>query len=67
MENVSIWMAQDLMVDRLISRVGVKRTIIGLAAYTDKWHHGISADLLARKWGITLDKFKADTPINNPG
>ena len=58
MANVSIGMAQDLMVDRLISKVRAKRTRSGFANYIDKQHHGISADLLARKWGVVLDKAK---------
>ena len=44
------------MVDRLIRNVRVKRKISGFATYIDKRHHGISADLLERKWGIGLDK-----------
>ena len=43
------------MVDRLISKVRVKRT---RATYIYKQHHGINADLMARKWGIGLDKAK---------
>ena len=58
MEKFSIGMAQDLMVDRLIKKVRIKRTRSGFATYTDKRHHRISADLLARKWGIGLDKAK---------
>ena len=46
------------MVDILISKVRVKRTRSGFVTYTDKQHHGISTDLLARKWGIVLDKAK---------
>ena len=46
------------MVDRLISKVRVKRTRSGFATYTYKRHHGISADILARKWGIGIDKVK---------
>ena len=49
MSNVSIGLAQDLMVDILISKDRVKRTIIGFTTYTDKRHHGISANILARK------------------
>ena len=56
MKNVSIGLAQYLMVDRMISKVRIKRTRSGLANYTDKRHHGTSADLLARKWGIVLGK-----------
>ena len=35
MSNVSIVLAQDLMVERLISKVGVKRTRSGFATYTN--------------------------------
>ena len=45
-----------MMVHRLISKVKVKRKIIGFATYTYKRHHGISADILAKKWGIVVDK-----------
>ena len=58
MENVSIGLDQDLMVDRLISNVRVKKTRSLFSTYIDKRQHGISADLLARKWGIGLDKAK---------
>ena len=58
MENVSIGLAQYLMEDRLISNVRVKRTRSGFANYTDKLHHGISADILAIKWEVGLDKAK---------
>ena len=44
--------------DRLIIKVRVKRKITGLSTYTSKQHHGISADILARKRGIGLDKEK---------
>ena len=49
MANFSIGMAQDLMVDRLIRKVSVKRIRSGFATYTDKQHHGISPDILAKK------------------
>ena len=58
MANVSIRLAQDLMVDILINNVSVRRTRSGYATYTDKQHYGISSDMLARKWGIGLDKEK---------
>ena len=44
------------MVDRLIINFRVRRTRSGYATYTDKQHHGISTDMLARKWGIGLYK-----------
>ena len=52
MEIFSIGLDHDLIMDRLISKVRIKRTIIGFRTYTDKRHHGISADILARKWSI---------------
>ena len=58
MENVYIGTAQELTVDRLKIKVRVKRTRSGFGIYTDKRHHWISADILARKWGIGLDKAK---------
>ena len=54
MESVPIVMAHEFMVDILISNVRVKRTRSGFATYTDKQHRGISADILARKWGIEI-------------
>ena len=58
MSNVSIGMAQDLIVDRLISMFRFNRKRSGFATYIYKLHHGISADLLSRKWGIGIDKAK---------
>ena len=46
------------MVDRLIQKVRVKRKKSGFATYTEKQHHGISDDLLSRKWEIGIDKAK---------
>ena len=57
-ENVSIRLAQDLTVEILLSKVRFKRIISGFATNTDKQHHGISADILARKWGIGINKAK---------
>ena len=59
MANVTFGLAQDLMVDILISKVRVKRKRSGFATYTDMQHHGIQTDLLSRKWGIVLDKAKS--------
>ena len=58
MANFSIGLAQDLMVDRFIRKVRVKRKRLGFTTYTGKQHHGISDDILERKWGIGLDKSK---------
>ena len=56
MENFSIGIAQDLMVDRIIKNVMVSRTRSRYTTYTDNRNHGIRADLLVRKLGIGLDK-----------
>ena len=56
MANVSIGLAQDLMVDILISKFMVKITRSGFAISTYKRQHGISADLSASKYGIRLNK-----------
>ena len=56
MKNVFIGLAHDLVVDRFISKVRVKRKSSRFAIYTDKQHHGISADLLERELGTVLDK-----------
>ena len=58
MSKISIKLSQYLLVDILINNIRVRKTRSGYAAYTDKQHHGISADLLARKWGIVTDNAK---------
>ena len=58
MENVSNGLAPDLIVYILISKFRFNRTRSVFANYTYKRHHGISADLLSRKWGIVIDKAK---------
>ena len=58
MEKFTMGMTQYLMVDGLILKVRVKITRSGFPNYTDKRHYGISADVLARKWGIGIDKAK---------
>ena len=42
------------MVERLIIKVRINKTISGFATYTYKQHHGIRADILARKLGIVI-------------
>ena len=58
MSNISIGLAQELMMERLIRKVRVKRKRSGFANCTDKQHHGIRTDILERKWEIGLDKSK---------
>ena len=43
------------MVDIMISNARVQNKIIGYSAYTDTFHHGLSADLMENKWSIGLD------------
>ena len=55
MAKFSVGLAQEFMADKLISKVRVNITRSGFATYIDKQHHWISAEPLARKWGIRLD------------
>ena len=56
MVNVSIGLAQDLMVDRLIGNIRVSMTKKGYAKITNERHHLLILELLVRKWGIGLEK-----------
>ena len=58
MTNFSIGLSQELMLYRLINKVRVNRTRSAFSTYTYKQHNGISAYILARKWGIGLYKEK---------
>ena len=49
MVHVSLGLAQDLMVDPVISNVKVTKTRIGYATIRNDRHHGISAELLAQR------------------
>ena len=64
MVNVSLGLVQDLMVDRLIANVKVQKTRMGYATLTNERHHGVTADLLATKWGIGIEKAKATLKCN---
>ena len=55
-KSVSIGLVQYLIVDRLIKNGRVTRNRRGYATYTDKPQYGIITDLLARKWGVGIDK-----------
>ena len=57
--DVSLGLAQDLMVDRLISNVRVSSTTQGYATFTNDRHHGTKPELLAQKWGIGLERAKS--------
>ena len=56
MPKFSIGISQNLMMNKLISIIRVRRKRSGYATYTDKQQHRISADILARKWIIGIDK-----------
>lgn len=57
--NVSLGLVPSLMVERLISNVKVAKVKNEYATITDARHHGINTELIARKWGICLDRAKA--------
>ena len=58
MVNVSIGLAHYLMVDRLIGNIRVSITKKGYATITNERHNLVTPELLARKWGIGLEKAK---------
>ena len=58
MVNVSIGLAQDLMVDRLLGNTRVSMTKKGYRKITKERNHLVTLELLASKWGIALEKSK---------
>ena len=60
MSDVSIGLAQDLMVDQLIINFRVLNNRRGYAKYTNKFHIGLGVDLLTTKWGLELYKVKCN-------
>ena len=50
MSQVSTGLAEELMIDELCNHVNI------LATYTEHRHHGSDPHLLARKWGIGINK-----------
>ena len=52
MSQVSTTYSQDLLVDELVSKVNISAT------YSNTRHHGTDPALLARKWGIGLNRAK---------
>ena len=58
MVNVSIGLAQDLMVDRIIVNITVSMTKKGYATIKNERRHLVTSELLARKWGIGLENAK---------
>ena len=54
--NVSLGLNQDTLAERIIANINVKRTRDGYSTITKDRHHGISPELIARKWGIGIDK-----------
>ena len=58
MVNVSIGLAQDLVVDRLIGNIRVSMTKKGYATITNESHHLVTPKPLTKEWGIGLEKEK---------
>ena len=56
--NLSIWLDQDLLVDRLIGNIRVSVTKKGYATVTNKRYHSVTPEILAEKWEIGLEKAK---------
>ena len=59
MAEISLGLPENIIRSRLISQIQVEKTRNGYATITNDRHHGVQPDLLARKWGIGLDKAKA--------
>ena len=58
MVNISIRLAQDLMVDRLKVNIRVSMTKKLYSKITNERHHSVTPEMLARKWEIGLEKVK---------
>ena len=56
--TVSTGLIPELIMENIICKVNTRKTRNGYATITDDRHHGISPELLARKWGIGLEKAK---------
>ena len=56
--NISIGLAQDLMVDSILGniRVSMKKKIYATIIY--EMHHSVTPELLTRKWVICLENAK---------
>ena len=65
MVSVSLGLVQDLMVDRLIANAKVQKICIGYTTLTNERHHGVTAGLLAKKWGIGIERAKATLKCTN--
>ena len=58
MVNVSIRLAQDIMVEKLIGNIRVSITKKGYAIITNERHHSVTPERLTRNWGIGLEMEK---------
>ena len=58
MVNVSIGLAQDITVDRIIRNIRVSITKKGYSTIKNERHHLVTLELLEGKWGILLEKEK---------
>ena len=56
--NVSIGLAQYLMVDRLTRNIRFSMTKNGYAKMTNEKTHLVTQECFARKWGIGVEKAK---------
>ena len=56
--NVSIGLAQDIMVEKLIGNIRVSINKKGYAIITNERHHLVTPERLTRNWGIGLEMEK---------
>ena len=58
MENISIGLTKDLLVDRPVINVNFRSKIMGCVSYTDKRHNGVGSYILAKERFIGINKSK---------
>ena len=56
--NVSIGLAKNLIMNRIIGNIRVSTTKKGYETIRSKSHQSIKPELLTRKWGMCLEKSK---------
>ena len=56
--TVSTGLVPELILESIVCKVRSKKTRTGYPTITDDWHHVISPELLAQKWGIGIEKVK---------
>ena len=56
MASISLGLHQDILAKQIVSNVKVRKVNDQYSTITKDRHHGISAELISRKWGIGIEK-----------